>query len=264
MPTLFSPTEGLPHEKPRSVSLWHFGVHHFQICQCESRIGPFPCKQNGRCVRFAPRCSVTEVNFPRLSSSLAVMACAATFAVTLSACSSTSDTSSSDTSSPAAPASSIDKSSSDGCPTAPPAEGTAAEWTLAGATGSVAVAGSTDTSAPLVTVKSPFSVTETQVHTLTAGDGPVVAPTASVSVCYMGVNGRDGNVFDSSYERGAPVDFPLDGVVPGFQKAIVGQKVGSTVAVAMTSADGYPQGQPRAGIEPGDSLVFAIKILDAS
>jgi peptidylprolyl isomerase len=80
----------------------------------------------------------------------------------------------------------------------------------------------------------------------------------------MGVNGRDGTVFDNSYERGEPVDFPLDGVVPGFQKAIAGQNVGSTVAVAMTSADGYPDGQPAAGIQPGDSLVFAIKILDAS
>ena len=61
-----------------------------------------------------------------------------------------------------------------------------------------------------------------------------------------------------------PIDFPLDGVVAGFQKAIAGQKVGSTVAVAMTSADGYADGQPGAGIQPGDSLVFAIKILDAS
>ena len=52
--------------------------------------------------------------------------------------------------------------------------------------------------------------------------------------------------------------------MPGFQKAIAGQKVGSTVAVAMTSADGYPDGQPSAGIEKGDSLVFAIKILDVS
>jgi peptidylprolyl isomerase len=135
------------------------------------------------------------------------------------------------------------------------------EWTLAGATGSVAVSGSTATAAPLVKVEAPFSVTQTQVHTLQAGSGPVVAPTATVSVCYMGVNGRDGSVFDSSYERGAPVEFPLTGVVPGFQKAIAGQKVGSTVAVAMVSADGYPDGQPAAGIEPGDSLIFAIKIL---
>jgi FKBP-type peptidyl-prolyl cis-trans isomerase len=150
------------------------------------------------------------------------------------------------------------------CPTAAPANGGTPEWTLAGTTGSVAVTGSTDTAAPLVDVKAPFSVTETQVHTLKAGDGPVVAATAKVSVCYMGVNGRDGTVFDSSYEQGAPVEFSLDGVVPGFQKAIAGQKVGSTVAVAMTSADGYPDGQPSAGIQKGDSLIFAIKILDAS
>lgn len=113
-------------------------------------------------------------------------------------------------------------------------------------------------------VSTPFSVAQTQVHTLRAGDGPVVSGTSTVSVCYMGVNGRDGSVFDSAYKRGAPVDFPLNGVVPGFQKAIAGQHVGSTVAVAMTAADGYPDGQPAAGIRPGDTLVFAIKILSAS
>ena len=59
-------------------------------------------------------------------------------------------------------------------------------------------------------------------------------------------------------------DFPLTGVIAGFQKAITGQKVGSTVAVAVTSADGYPQGQPSAGIRPGDSLIFAIKVLSAT
>ena len=150
------------------------------------------------------------------------------------------------------------------CPIALPLSGGTPEWTLPGATGTLAVRGSTTTTAPSVEVGAPFSVTQTQVKTLTAGDGPVVAPTATVSVCYMGVNGRDGSVFDSSYQRGAPVEFALDQVVPGFQKAIAWQTVGSTVAVAMVSADGYPQGQPAAGIEPGDSLIFAIKILDAT
>jgi FKBP-type peptidyl-prolyl cis-trans isomerase len=150
------------------------------------------------------------------------------------------------------------------CTTAAPADGGTPEWTLTGATGSVAVTGSTDAAAPRVDVTAPFSVTQTEVHTLHAGDGPVVAPTATVSVCYMGVNGRDGRVFDSAYERGSPADFPLGGVVPGFQKAIAGQKVGSTVGVAMTSADGYPDGQPSAGIQKGDTLIFAIKILSAS
>ncbi|MHA7653646.1 FKBP-type peptidyl-prolyl cis-trans isomerase [Mycobacterium sp. ML4] len=162
---------------------------------------------------------------------------------------------------PSAPATPVDAGA---CPTVAPQNGGTPEWTLAGTTGSVAVTGSTDATAPRVTVTSPFSIAQTQVHTLHAGDGPVVASTARVSVCYMGVNGRDGSVFDSSYERGAPVDFPLTGVVPGFQKAISGQRVGSTVAVAMTSADGYPDGQPNAGIRPGDTLIFAIKILSAS
>jgi hypothetical protein len=146
------------------------------------------------------------------------------------------------------------------CPTAAPTGGSP-EWTLPGTSGSVAVTGSTETAAPQVKVDGPFSVAETQVHTLKAGDGPVVGDTATVSVCYMGVNGRDGSVFDSSYERGEAAEFPLDRVVPGFQKAIAGQHVGSTVAVAMASADGYPDGQPSAGIQKGDTLVFAIKVL---
>ena len=81
--------------------------------------------------------------------------------------------------------------------------------------------GSTDSASPVVDVEAPFAVAETQVQTLQAGDGPVVADDAEVSVCYMGVNGRDGSVFDSSYESGAPVEFPLGGVVPGFQKGVM-------------------------------------------
>lgn len=187
---------------------------------------------------------MTAVKFSRLYSTVALVACVAAFVLTLAA--------------------SGTATAAGSCPTAAPPNGGTPDWTLAGSTGSIAVIGPTDTTAPRVTVTAPFSVTQTQVHTLHAGDGPVVSSIAKVSVCYMGVNGRDGSVFDSSYERGAPVDFPLTGVVTGFQKAIAGQKVGSTVAVAMTSADGYPDGQPSAGIRPGDSLIFAIKILSAS
>ena len=150
------------------------------------------------------------------------------------------------------------------CPTAAADASATPDWTFSGSNGSIAVIGPTADAGPKVTVDGPFSVTETTVHTVSAGDGPTVGETATVSVCYMGVNGRNGNVFDSSYQRGAPAAFQLNQVVPGFQKAIAGQKVGSTVAVAMTPDDGYPAGQPSAGIEPGDTLIFAIKILDAS
>ncbi len=208
------------------------------------------------------------MNFPRVTSSVGLMACAASLVMTLAACGSDTTEPSSATSPSVAEVatSSVTEPAPRlwGGPTRAPATGGTPEWTLPGTTGNVSVIGSTDTAAPLVNVTAPFSVTESQVHTLKPGDGPVVADTATVSVCYMGVNGRDGTVFDSSYERGVPVEFPLDGVVAGFQKAIAGQTVGSTVGVAVTSADGYPEGQPGAGIQPGDTLIFAIKILDAS
>ena len=207
---------------------------------------------------------MTSVKFSRLPSSVALAACATSLVTVLAACGTDADTTATGSPSVTDVATSSVTAAAAGCPMAVPDGEQTPEWTLPGATGSVSVTGSTDTAAPQVSVDPPFSVTDTQVHTLQAGDGPVVSDTATVSVCYMGVNGRDGTVFDSSYERGAPVDFPLDGVIPGFQKAIAGQPVGSTVAVAMTSADGYPQGQPAAGIAPGDSLVFAIKILDAT
>lgn len=210
---------------------------------------------------------MAAVKLPRLSSA-AVVACAVPVLMLLGACGSADDSSSaaSTTSTTAlddfTPLTGIPPAASE-CPPALP-DAPTPEWTLNGATGSVAVTGATESTAPVVDVNAPFSVNETQVHTLQAGDGPVVADTATVFVCYLGVNGRDGAVFDSTYEWGSAVSFTLDRVVPGFQKAIAGQTVGSTVAVAMIPADGYPQGEPAAGIEPGDTLVFAIKILDAS
>lgn len=213
------------------------------------------------------------MNFSRVPSAVALSFCAASLTVTLVGCGSqASKPAAGSPSSTAAAESTLpnaitpvstDVPAAPTCPTGAPAGGNA-DWKLNGTTGSAAVIGPTDTAAPSVTVNGPFSVTETQVHTLHAGDGPVIAPTANVLVCYAGFDGRDGHKFDSAFDRGEPAQFSLTQVVPGFQKAIAGQKVGSTVAVAMAPADGYPDGQPSAGIGPGESLIFAIKILDAS
>lgn len=209
----------------------------------------------GTCSVGAVKNSYTRTMFLAASVSLVLLT---------GACSSDEDTSSPAPSTSSASSDAGAPATSSTCPTAAPDAAAIPEWTLDGDSGSMAVVGSTDTAAPAVTVDTPFAVGETQVETLMAGDGPVVAADAEVSVCYMGVNGRTGETFDSSFERGAPVEFPLDGVVAGFQKAIAGQTVGSTVAVAVTSADGYASGNPAAGIEPGDSLIFAISILSAA
>lgn len=137
---------------------------------------------------------------------------------------------------------------------------------LSGANGKLNVTAPAGKDAPTLEVQDgPFSVAETTVEVVTEGSGAVVPAGATVSVDYHGVNGRDGQMFDSSYLRGAPASFPLDGVVAGFAKAIAGQKVGSQVVVAMTPNDGYgPNGNPGAGIQGTDTLTFFIHIHSAN
>ncbi|MCA0157075.1 FKBP-type peptidyl-prolyl cis-trans isomerase [Tsukamurella sp. M9C] len=151
------------------------------------------------------------------------------------------------------------------CPTGAPSTANSPDWTYQGQTGSIVVTGPSDTASPQITVEKPFSVEQTHVQAFNPpGDGAVVGDTATVSVCYLGVNGRTGERFDSTYDRGKPASFSLDGVIPGFKKAIAGQKVGTSVGVAIAPADGYVTGQPSAGIQAGDTLIFAIKILSAN
>lgn len=191
--------------------------------------------------------SVARVNLRRVL--LPVVAASLTLG--LAACGADSDTGSAQSSSPATTT----------CPSAAPASSDKPAWSLRGTTGHVNVVASTSTTAPAINMTTPFAVDETVVHTLRAGDGEVVPDTATVNVCYLGVNGRDGKQFDSSYVGGLPAQFSLDRVVTGFRKAIAGQKIGSSVAVAMTSEDGYPDGNAAAGIDKGDTLVFELTIV---
>lgn len=187
---------------------------------------------------------------------LAVSA-ALTLSFTLTACGNTAEKVDSPTSS-SSPKS--DSTNSDSTTGTQAGSGTIVD--LPTATGSLAVTLPSGASAPQIKVaKTPYSVTETQVKTLKEGDGAVVGKDATVSVDYLGVNGRDGKSFDSSYQRGSAATFPLNGVVKGFAKAIAGQKVGSDVIVAMTPEDGYgTSGNPGAGIEGTDTLIFFIHI----
>jgi len=147
------------------------------------------------------------------------------------------------------------------CPVDEPSTGTAVDWELTGVTGALEVVGPTEDTAPLIAVDTPLEVDETVVETLVPGDGDEVTDSSMVTVCYTGVNGRDGEVFDSAFELGAPAQFGATQVIPGFADALVGQQEGATVAVAISPEDGYPQGTPDGAIEPGDTLVFALSIL---
>lgn len=119
---------------------------------------------------------------------------------------------------------------------------------------------------PEVTVPAPWAIEETTTKVLRPGPegGQVLTDTSTVSVNYSGYNGRTGEMFDSSFERGTPATFQLQQVVAGFMKGLSGQSVGSRVLIGMPSEDGYAQGNPNAGIEVGDSLVFVVDIVSAN
>jgi peptidylprolyl isomerase len=117
---------------------------------------------------------------------------------------------------------------------------------------------------PKVKVDTPWAIDKTRTKVLDASNGPVVGEGQSVEVNYYGVNGRTGKKFDDSFSRGQPVAFSLAQVVPGFSKGLVGQRKGSRVLIAMPGKDGYDPmgGNPQAGIEVGDTLIFVVDLVD--
>ena len=117
--------------------------------------------------------------------------------------------------------------------------------------------------APKVTVKSPWAIDKTRTQVVTPSTGAVVKAGQTVEVNYFGVDGRTGKTFDESFSRGTPIAFSLAQVVPGFSKGLVGQRQGSRVLIAMPGSDGYDAsgGNPQAGIEVGDTLLFVVDLV---
>ena len=122
-----------------------------------------------------------------------------------------------------------------------------------------------DADVPEITVPAPWAISSTQTKVLRdSSNAQVVGANSTVTVNYVGVNGRTGAVFDSSFMRGKEATFSMGGVITGFKNGLTGQKVGSRVLIGMTGADGYAQGNPQAGIQASDSLVFVVDIIAAS
>ena len=105
-----------------------------------------------------------------------------------------------------------------------------------------------------------------QVTKLIEGKGPKVKEGQTLVVQYVGqVFGAD-EPFDSSYSRNEPASFPIGvgQVVEGWDRALVGQKVGSRVIVQIPPKLGYGEGgNAGAGIQGTDTIVFAVDILAA-
>ncbi|PKG55356.1 peptidylprolyl isomerase [Shewanella sp. Choline-02u-19] len=99
-----------------------------------------------------------------------------------------------------------------------------------------------------------------QYQVLAAGDG-TVHPKASdtVTVHYHGTL-IDGTVFDSSVERGEPIDFPLNRVIKGWTEGVQLMVVGEKTRFFIPSELAY--GNRSAGkISGGSTLIFDVELI---
>jgi FKBP-type peptidyl-prolyl cis-trans isomerase len=98
-----------------------------------------------------------------------------------------------------------------------------------------------------------------QYKVITAGSGESPKPTDQVSVNYRGTL-LDGTEFDSSYKRGQPATFPVNGVIPGWQEALVLMKPGSKYELYIPPKLAYDLESPPS-IPPGSMLKFEVELL---
>jgi FKBP-type peptidyl-prolyl cis-trans isomerase len=110
--------------------------------------------------------------------------------------------------------------------------------------------------------KPEVKVTESglQYTVLRPGPGAKPAATDTVRVHYKATL-LDGKVFDSSYERGEPVEFPLSQVIPGWTEGLQLMQVGSKYKLWVPAELAYgPAGPPAIG--PNQTLVFEVELID--
>ena len=105
--------------------------------------------------------------------------------------------------------------------------------------------------------------TELVITDIVEGSGDVASAGSTVKVHYAGVEYETGEEFDSSWNRGEPIDFPLAALVRGWQEGIPGMKVGGRrkLVVPPELAYGPAGGGHRLS---GKTLIFVIDLLGVS
>ncbi|GAA5066171.1 FKBP-type peptidyl-prolyl cis-trans isomerase [Nocardia callitridis] len=104
---------------------------------------------------------------------------------------------------------------------------------------------------------------ELVIKDIIEGDGKEAVPGGTVEVHYVGVEFETGEEFDSSWNRGESLTFPLRGLIQGWQDGIPGMKVGGRRQLTIPPEQAY--GAAGTGHQlSGKTLVFVIDLLNAS
>jgi FKBP-type peptidyl-prolyl cis-trans isomerase FkpA len=97
-------------------------------------------------------------------------------------------------------------------------------------------------------------------QSITEGKGPSPAATDVVKVHYRGTF-PDGKEFDSSYKRGEPTEFPLNGVIPCWTEGVQMMKTGGKAKLTCPPAIAYGTRGAGGVIPPNATLNFEIELV---
>jgi peptidylprolyl isomerase len=115
---------------------------------------------------------------------------------------------------------------------------------------------------PTVTLAEDFGpVDELTAVDIVQGEGDPVESGATLVVNYVGVGQQSRQVFDSSWQYGEPIDFPLDGVIEGWQQGMLGMQPGGRRLLIIPGSLAYGQ-QPPQGIGADETLVFVVDLFE--
>jgi FKBP-type peptidyl-prolyl cis-trans isomerase FkpA len=99
-----------------------------------------------------------------------------------------------------------------------------------------------------------------QYEVISGGTGVKPQGSDTVEVNYEGTL-SDGAVFDSSYARGEPIEFPLNQVIPGWSEGIQLMNVGSKYRFYIPSALAYGDDGIPGVIPPSSPLIFEVELI---
>lgn len=99
-----------------------------------------------------------------------------------------------------------------------------------------------------------------QYQVLTEGTGRSPKATDKVRCHYEGTL-INGTVFDSSYKRGEPADFPLNGVIPGWTEGVPLMKEGAKYRFFIPYLLGYGEHGAGSSIPPYSTLIFDVELI---
>jgi FKBP-type peptidyl-prolyl cis-trans isomerase FklB len=99
-----------------------------------------------------------------------------------------------------------------------------------------------------------------QYEVIEEGTGKSPKPGDEVTVHYRGTL-VDGTVFDSSYERGEPVTFPVEGVIPGWTEALQLMKEGAKWKLFIPPSLAYGERGAGQVIGPNATLLFEVELI---